>query len=456
MSNIIHHPASFKDPSGFVFQQNNIFYRQVNKPYKEDYDLLMNSGLYDKLVSKGYLLPHEEIDQNFSGSDDWYRTILPRQLGFISYPYEWCFGQLKSAALLTLTIQKMALEYGMILKDATGYNIQFLDGKPVFIDTLSFEKYDPSHPWVAYRQFCECFLFPLLLQKYIKLDIQKLMLSYPDGIPAAVTRELLPWKSVFNLGVGLHVSLPSRIKHGSNTIDYKGKFDSQKMLHLVSNLEDNVKACMLSKKNKTTWSNYYDETITSKSYLLEKENVFRRVMIDLSFETVLDVGANDGFFSKIIGEKATKVVSIDFDCNCINNLYSYVRKQKIQNILPLCIDFANPSPAIGFNNEERTAFLERAAFDLVIALAVVHHLAISKNIPLATIAQSFQSLGKKLIVEFVPKDDDKVQLLLQNRRDIFTNYNQPAFEKAFSEYFIIDEIIQITGTLRSVYILTRK
>ncbi|MEP7253238.1 MAG: hypothetical protein ABI683_12685, partial [Ginsengibacter sp.] len=243
MSNIIHHPASFKDPSGFVFQQNNIFYRQVNKCYKDDYDLLMNSGLYGKLVSKGYLLPHEEINQNFSGSGDWYKTILPRQLGFISYAYEWCFGQLKSAALLTLAIQKIALGFGMIVKDATSYNVQFIDGKPVFIDTLSFEKYDPSQPWMAYRQFCECFLFPLLLQKYIKLDIQKLMLSYPDGIPATVTRELLPWKSVFNLGVGLHVSLPSRIKPGSNTIDYKGKFDSQKMIHLVSNLEDNVKAC---------------------------------------------------------------------------------------------------------------------------------------------------------------------------------------------------------------------
>ena len=447
MSNIVHHPASFKDPSGFVFQQNNIFYRQVNKSYQEEYDLLMSSGLYDKLVSKGYLLPHEEIDQNFSGSDDWYKTILPRQLGFISYAYEWCFGQLKSAALLTLAIQKMALEFGMILKDATHYNVQFVDGKPVFIDTLSFEKYDPLQPWVAYRQFCECFLFPLLLQKYIKLDIQKLMLSYPDGVPATVTKELLPWKSVFNLGVGLHVSLPSRIKPGSSAIDYKGKFDSQKMLHLVSNLQDNVRACMLHKKNKTTWSNYYDETITSKSYLSEKESVFRKVIGKLLFETVLDVGANDGFFSKIIAEKAKDVISIDFDCNCINSLYSNIRKQKIQNILPLCIDFANPSPAIGFNNKERSAFLKRAEFDLVIALAVVHHLAISKNIPLTTIAQSFQGLGKKLVIEFVPKDDDKVKLLLQNRKDIFTNYNQPEFEKAFGEYFTIDEVIQITGTL---------
>ncbi|MEP7251311.1 MAG: hypothetical protein ABI683_02995, partial [Ginsengibacter sp.] len=230
----------------------------------------------------------------------------------------------------------------------------------------------------------------------------------------------------------------------------------QKMIHLVSNLEDNVKACTLHKKNKTTWSNYYDETITSKSYLSAKETLFRNLVNEVAFETVLDVGANDGFFSKIIAEKAKDVVSIDFDCNCINSLYSYIRKQKIQNILPLCIDFANPSPAIGFNNKERSAFLDRAGFDLVIALAVVHHLAISKNIPLPAVGELFQALGKKLIVEFVRKDDEKVQLLLQNRKDIFSNYNQAEFEKAFGEFFTIDKVVKITGTLRTVYLLTRK
>lgn len=461
MINKEHHPASFKDPSGFVFQKNNIFYRQINQSYKDDYDLLMSSGLYNELVNKKYLLSHEEINENFTDLADpiaigCYKTILPEQLSFISYPYEWCFGQLKDAALLTLSIQKLAITHGMVLKDATHFNVQFHKGKPVFIDTLSFENYAPSQPWVAYRQFCECFLFPLYLQKYLSIDVQKLMIAYPEGIPASLTKELLPWKSNFNLGVGLHVSLQSKIKAGNNSGDYKVRFDQKKMLQLVSNLEDNIKACTLNKKDKTTWSNYYDETIISQSYLSEKENIFRKLISSIGFKTVLDIGANDGFFSKIISEKATSVVSIDFDSHCINSLYSYSKKQKVLNILPLCIDFSNPTPAIGFNNTERSAFLDRAQFDLVLALALVHHLAISKNIPLLKIAESFQKIAKTVMVEFISKEDKKVQQLLQHRKDIFSNYNEAEFIKAFGKYFNVIDTIKIPGTHRTMYLLNRK
>ncbi|MEO8568115.1 MAG: hypothetical protein ABI419_03240 [Ginsengibacter sp.] len=456
MSNIELHPASFKDPSGFVFQKDNIFYRQVNQLYKDDYDLLMSSGLYKDLINKNYLLPHEEIIENFTGSPEWYKTILPAQLSFISYPYEWCFGQIKDAALLTLAIQKMAIAHGMILKDATHFNVQFLNGKPVFIDTLSFEKYDSSQPWVAYTQFCECFLFPLLLQKYLAIDVQKLMLTYPQGIPAGLVKELLPWKSNFNLGVGLHVSLQSKIKGGNNPGAYKGKFDQNKMLQLIGNLEDNIRSCALNKKAKTSWSNYYDETIISRSYLTEKEIIFRRFISSIDFETVLDIGANDGFFSKIISEKTASVVSIDFDSHCINSLYAYTKKQKTLNILPLCIDFSNPTPATGFNNTERSSFTARAHFDLVLALALVHHLAISKNIPLQNIAESFQKTGNKLIVEFIPKEDEKVKQLLLYRKDIFSNYNETEFIKCFGKYFTIISSAKIPGTQRTMYLLNRK
>ncbi len=460
MNNIEHHPASFKDPSGFVFQKNNIFYRQINQTYKDDYDLLISSGLYDELINKKYLLSHQEINENFTGAADpiaigWYKTILPEQLSFISYPYEWCFGQLKDAALLTLSIQKTAIRHGMILKDATHFNVQFHNGKPVFIDTLSFEKYDSSQPWVAYRQFCECFLFPLYLQKYLRIDVQKLMLTYPEGIPASITKELLPWKSNFNLGVGLHVSLQSKIKTGNNSGDYKGKFDQKKMLHLVSNLEESIKGCKI-KKDKTTWSTYYDETIISQSYLSEKEIIFRKLISSIEFKKVLDVGANDGFFSKVISEKATSVVSVDFDSHCINNLYAYTKKQKASNILPLCIDFSNPTPAIGFNNTERSSFLDRAQFDVLLGLALVHHLAISKNIPLLNIAASFQNIAKQVIVEFVPKEDEKVQQLLQNRKDIFSNYNEGEFIKAFGKYFDVVTKSKIPGTCRTMYLLNRR
>ena len=123
------HPASFRDPSGFVFTFNGKVYRQVNQQYSEHFDLLMKSGLYNSLVSLGLLIPHQHLDKNLTGQTNWYRTLLPAQLHYISYPSEWSFDMLKDAALTTLQVARKAIEYGMILKDASAYNIQFHKGK---------------------------------------------------------------------------------------------------------------------------------------------------------------------------------------------------------------------------------------------------------------------------------------------------------------------------------------
>jgi len=147
--------ASFRDPNGFLFWRDGELYRQINHKYQENYDLLMNSGLYQDLVNNGLLIPHQEVDVDPFDSTNAYRVIRPERAALISYPYEWCFSQLKDAALTTLTIQKRALSFGMSLKDSTAYNIQFSSGKPILIDTLSFEKYEEGKPWVAYRQVCQ-------------------------------------------------------------------------------------------------------------------------------------------------------------------------------------------------------------------------------------------------------------------------------------------------------------
>ncbi|MBN8787990.1 MAG: hypothetical protein J0I84_12950, partial [Terrimonas sp.] len=170
MNNLKKHPSSFRDPSGFVFEYEGKLYRQVNKRYADDYDLLLSSGLYDELLKGGKLIAHQALQQNLTGSNDWYVTLLPEQIQFISYPYEWCFDQLKDAALLTLDILQISLKHVMVLKDATSFNVQFVNGKPIFIDTLSFEKYNDTEPWVAYRQFVECFIVPLVLSSYKSTD----------------------------------------------------------------------------------------------------------------------------------------------------------------------------------------------------------------------------------------------------------------------------------------------
>jgi len=448
-----HHPASFRDPSGFIFYANGNYYRQVNKSYANDYELLMSSGLYSKFTEKKLLLAHDELTENFNRSPDWYKTLLPQQLSFISYVYEWSFDQLKDAALLTLAIMKTAIGHGMILKDASPFNIQFQEGRAIFIDSLSFEKYDESKPWIAYRQFCESFLFPLLIGHYLKTDVQKLLTIYAEGIPVNITAKLLPAKSRFNLAVWLHVFLQNSIgsKNQSSKKNQKN-FSKEKLIRLVDHLESTVQSLHIPASIRSNWNNYYGETILSSDYLAEKAEIFREFINDTNMDSVLDLGCNNGYFSRIIAEKKCFVIAVDFDSQCINELYLSEKNKLPSYILPLCIDISNPSPAIGLNNTERSSFCERAKSDMVVALAIVHHLVLNKNIPLSDVASLLANLTKKvLIVEFVPLSDEKSQLLIANKTNYHQPYDEHAFEKYLSEYFQIEKKQAIAGTGRVLY-----
>ncbi len=456
MSSFHLHASSFKDPSGFVFVSGDKIYRQVNTSYATTYQQLMNSGLYQQLVKQQLLIPHIEITDNLTQSGNWHVTLLPEFIPHITYPYEWSFDQLKDAALLTLQVLKTALEYGLILKDATPFNIQFLNGKPVFIDTLSFEKYDEKQPWVAYRQFCEGFLFPLYLEYYLQTASQPLQRAYFSGIPATVTAKLLPFKSRWNLGVWLHVYLQRSVSNSNTTRKYQAQFSKTKLLNLIRHLEQIISKLALSANQRTTWSNYYEETILDQAYLQEKEKLFQSMLAGIQVTTALDMGANDGYFSKLMAAKNIRVIATDFDTRCINNLYRYCKQNKVTNILPLIADIANPSPAMGFANAERSAFDERIHVELVTALALIHHLVISKNIPLPLLAAYFHGIAPLLLIEFVPKQDPKVQQMLSGRTDVFDDYNESEFETSFSAFFTIQQKTGISGTHRTLYLMKKK
>jgi hypothetical protein len=453
MADHIRHPASYKDPSGFIFQASGKFYRQVNKIYAGHYDLLIRSGLSSLLQEKKLLLHHEEVNENILHSDDWHLTLLPEQVPFTSYPYEWCFEQLKDAALLTLEIVKLSLDKGMILKDATPYNVQFLNGRPVFIDTLSFEKYDPSLPWIAYRQFCESFLFPLLLSHYHKTRIQPFLNSYPNGIPVNITAKLLPWKSRLNPGVSLHVFLQNKLSKKTKHRGQTNSFSKNKLLNLISHLDGIIRD--LNNIDKTEWSNYYTGSISSREYLGKKEEIINTLLQKVDGRKLLDLGTNEGFFSRLAASKNFDVIAIDKDDQCINVLYKKVKEKNITNILPLCMDLMNPSPASGFANNERASFGERIHTDAVMALALVHHLAIGYNLPLSKIAGYLFGFSHQLIIEFVPKEDEKVQLLLQNKKDIYPEYTREHFENVFRQRFSITEKVPVPDSERIIYLMKR-
>jgi hypothetical protein len=203
-------PSSFRDPSGFVFVRDGVLYRQVNRVHREHYDRLMASGLYERLATDGLLVPHEEDDAVPAAPDLAYKVLRPERVPFVSYPYEWCFGQLKAAALATLAIQRTALDFGMSLRDASAYNIQFLQGKPTHIDTLSFETLREGEPWVAYRQFCQHFLAPLVLSRYRDARLGQLSRVHLDGIPLDLATGLLPWRARLHPPLLLHLFLHAR------------------------------------------------------------------------------------------------------------------------------------------------------------------------------------------------------------------------------------------------------
>lgn len=449
------HPSSYRDPSGFLFYKNDILYRQVNQSFKEDFDLFINGGLYKHLVEKKILVSHETINENLTGSANWYQTLKPRMIPFISYPYEWCFDMLKDAALLTLEAAGEAMHFGMMLKDATAYNVQLNEGRMMFIDTLSFEKYDEHKPWVAYRQFCQHFFAPLALMHYLKEPLQNLMLAHPDGIPLNLAKKLLPFRSKLNLHTYLHLHLQNSLSKKKQAASYSaGNFSKQKMKNLLQSLEQAVRSFSFSDRS-GIWSDYYEEANQREDYLKTKKKIIAEWLGELQTNTVLDMGANEGEFSLLAASQSKYVISADSDHYSINKLYRQLKLKEIRNIHPLIIDFTNPTPDIGVNNEERSSFLSRAKSDLVMALAFIHHIAIGKNVPLEKIASILSSIGDHIIIEFIPKDDPKVQIMLSGKKDIYTDYSDQSFENAFGDLFSVVKKQAIANSGRTLYLLKK-
>jgi len=454
--------ASFRDPSGFLFTQDGTLYRQVNQFYQKDYDQLMQSGLYERLVKARKLIPHQEAGINPAEPGLAYRVIQPERVEFITYPYEWSFTQLKDAALLTLSIQKTALEYGLSLKDASAYNIQFYRGRPVLIDSLSFEIYQEGKPWVAYRQFCQHFLAPLALMALRDVRLNQLLRVYIDGVPLDLASELLPFRSRLQFGLLAHIHLhASAQKKYSDTPDQaksqaQGKsFTKMSFVGLIDSLKNAVSGLKWEPKG-TEWGDYYDATNYTREAFDQKVQVVKEFLEKVQPKQVWDLGANTGVFSRLAAETGALTVSSDIDPAAVEKNYRKVRADKATNLLPIVIDLTNPSPGIGWDNKERNAFYERGPADLVMALALVHHLAISNNVPLADLARTFAQLGRWLIIEFVPKEDSQVQRLLMTRLDIFPGYNKEGFEEAFAPYFNVQICRPLEGSKRTLYLMENK
>lgn len=444
--------SSFRDPSGFVFTKNNVLYRQINESYLSEYATLMKSGLYQELIEKKLLIPHIKVKDTKK-----YSLIKPDFINFISYPYEWSFSMLKDAAITTLEIQKTAMKYGMTLKDASAYNIQFIDAKPILIDTLSFEKYEQGKPWVAYQQFCKHFLAPLSLMAYVNVELGKLLKVYIDGIPLDLVSRLLPPMTRLNFGLLLHIHFHSKNqqKYAGGKKNAKEIISKTGILGLVDSLQTTVQK-LKWRPPKTEWSNYYSSTNYSTKALTSKEQIIEKMILSIKPKSVWDLGANTGRFSRLASKNGIKTIAFDIDTLAVELNYLESKRDSEKNLLPLVQDLTNPSSDTGFANKERDSLIKRGPADTVLALALIHHLAISNNLPFKQIAEFLSFCGHALIIEFVPKEDGQVKKLLSSRKDIFLNYSQKNFEEDFSHYFNIEQKQSIPETKRTLYLMKRK
>lgn len=451
------HPGSFRDPAGFIYSIGDTIYRQINKSGAKDYDLFMSSGLYKELIAKKLLVSHREVSNALSlHPKTAHKIIQPSRVPFISYPYEWSFSQLKDAALLTIEVQKLALEHGMTLKDASAFNIQFIGKQPIFIDTLSFAAYEPGAPWQGYKQFCEHFLAPLAVATTSTPNVLPTLKTMIDGIPLELATKLLPAKTRLQWGLTTHLFLhnSAQKKHkDTETERLKPRVVSMFALKgLISSLERTIKKAHMP-KIKTEWGTYYSNTNYSSGAFKAKKQLVEKFIKKASPKMVWDMGGNTGEFSQIPAGKGIYTVCFDIDPLAVEQNYLHKDKSTAERLLPLVQDLTNPSPDLGWAHSERQSLEKRGPADLCMALALVHHLAIGNNLPLEMIAEYFSAICKYLIIEFIPKEDSKVKILLKSRPDIFPEFTKVGFEKAMKQHFSVVASEPIKGSKRTLYLL---
>lgn len=446
---------SYKDPAGFVLKSENGYYRYITSSYADEFDHLMNSGLYQLLVEQELIITHSEVALE-PENQEYYKKIFPRQLEFISYPFEWSYSQWQQMILSYININKAALKYGMILKDASPYNFTFQDHKCILIDTLSFDFYRDGDPWIAYRQLCEEILSPFLLMHYKDPAWAKLCRASITGLSLPFVSSHLPFSTRFNTFCLIHIHLHANFQKGKNkekkTAAQTG-LNKEKLNLLFDTIKKNVTSKYLPLLKNSIWDHYYENDIESDNYLTDKINVITSWLKQTKPEITIDLGANTGKFSKIAAAVSKNVYAVEGDIYCVDEIYRNTYESKDNNITTIVADLTDPSPGLGWQNKEKTALSDRLKGDMVMGLALIHHLCLSKNLPLPFIADLFEGMSTRYaIVEFVPKEDPRSELLLQHKGDIFDQYTEEVFISSFQQHFKLIKSHSLNHSLRKLFL----
>ena len=440
--------GSFRDPSGYVFSEGGRLFRRITETGKRDFSCFINSGLAEKLSREGKIVPF-----GLSGKDD--SLLELEKLPFITYPYEWSFSQLRDAALLTLELLREALTHDMVLKDASAFNIAFRNGRPVFMDHTSFTVYRENEPWRAYRQFAMHFPAPLLLMQ--KCDLRCLGLFREDlgGIPLELASRLLPWHTRLSPGILIHIHLHAAFDKRCSEVPgeaRKASLSRKQFENMIDSMFD-FTASLRFPRQKTAWAQYTGTTSYEEASFLFKQQCVEAFCRTCAPGVCLDLGANSGAFSEIAARYARHVVAADIDPCAVEFLYQ-LNREKVPNLVPVLLDLNNPAPALGVLNAERDSFFDRFRGDLVLGLALIHHLRITGNWSLEQIAELFARLAPKALVEFVPREDPQVKQLLRGREEYCPDWTLDEMCRVFARKYKNCERIPIPGSCRTLLQLT--
>jgi SAM-dependent methyltransferase len=459
--------ASFRDPAAQVFFCDGRVFRAIDSATNQALKALEQKGILSKWAAEGKIVSTKWVTkEQFEPAElpimpDTAAFLEHEFLSFISYPSEWSLSMLADAALLTLDLQIALISEGYSLKDASAYNIQFRRGKPLFIDISSIEKPERLDLWYALGQFQRMFLFPLLLLLERGIDLRSYFLSHLDGWPLEqVVRSfqgLGKWKPSLLLDLTLPAMLDKRsrtARAGSGPRKNSGGPEAQ----LINLRRIRGKICKLAQSYKTSseWSGYTQTCTYGNEAETFKKRVVREFLVEKKPARVLDLGCNTGEYTRIAAESGAEVLAADADHDAVELLYRDGR-DKGRQIHPLVLDLANPTPAIGYLNRERSSFLERGRSNCVLALALIHHLHVSANFPLSLIAELFDALTSDyLVLEFVPREDEMFQRLIQFRRDIYAEYTLENCISSLASRFRLLGRESIPGTHRTLLLLQKQ
>lgn len=452
--------GSFRDPAGQVFRSGDRIFRTVNERAVSDYEHVRDAGLLESLAKDGLLTSASEVDPGLLGEDGLNaRYVIEHQkIPFITFPYEWPFSVLKSAALLHLDLHLRLIEHDVTLVDASAYNIQFIGPKPTFIDTLSLRRYRDGEYWLGHQQFCDQFLNPLLLRAHLGLPHNAWYRGNLEGIPSTELARLLPLRSKLSWRIASQVVLPAKLQRRAIKRDEQtpAKMPERKLAKsafkaMLTQLRNWIETLKPADVDKTVWQDYTETHSYDDPEEQAKRDMVAAFVRDGKPDLLFDFGCNTGAYSALALESgARSVIGFDMDQGALEGAFARAGNEGL-SFLPLYLDAANPSPAQGWSEAERPGLADRAPADALLALAFIHHLAIGRNIPLDQLLAWLTALAPAGIIEFVPKSDPTVQRMLALRDDIFSDYDVSTFATLLSSRAKIVERKVVSASGRELF-----